>query len=187
MSSFLLIFVAVVAVVALWLIGMYNGFIKLRNKVDEAWGGIQIQLKRRYDLIPNLVETVKGYASHEKETFERLVQARNAALQVPTGDVQGQAQAQGAIASALKSVFAIAESYPELRASENFQQLQNALMDVEDNLQMARRYYQATVRDFNNKVETFPSMIIASIFNFAKRAYFELDSPEEARNVQVKF
>lgn len=185
--SYFLIFIVVVVLLALWLIGMYNGFIKLRNKVDEAWGGIQIQLKRRYDLIPNLVETVKGYASHEKETFERLVQARNAALQVPQGDVEGQAQAQGAIASALKSVFAIAESYPELRASENFQQLQQALMEVEDNLQMARRYYQATVRDFNNKVETFPSMIIASIFNFAKRPFFELDSPEEARNVQVKF
>ncbi|HMO41179.1 MAG TPA: LemA family protein [Saprospiraceae bacterium] len=185
--SYFLIFIAVVVLLAVWLIGMYNGFIKLRNKVDEAWGGIQIQLKRRYDLIPNLVETVKGYATHEKETFERLVQARSAALQVPASDIQGQAQAQGAIANALKSVFAIAENYPELRASENFQQLQNALMEVEDNLQMARRYYQATVRDFNNKVETFPSMIIASVFNFAKQPFFELDSPEEARNVQVKF
>lgn len=185
--SYFLIFIAIVVLLAVWLIGMYNGFIKLRNKVDEAWGGIQIQLKRRYDLIPNLVETVKGYATHEKETFERLVQARSAALQVPAGDIQGQAQAQGAIANALKSVFAIAENYPELRASENFQQLQNALMEVEDNLQMARRYYQATVRDFNNKVETFPSMIIASVFNFAKQPFFELDSPEEARNAQVKF
>lgn len=171
----------------LWLIGMYNGFVKLRNKAEEAWGGIQIQLKRRYDLIPNLVETVKGYATHEKETFERLVQARNTALQVPTNDVAGQAQAQGAIGSALRGVFAIAESYPELRASENFQQLQTALLDVEDTLQQARRYYQATVRDFNNKVESFPSMIIASIFNFQKRPFFELENPEEARNVQVKF
>ncbi|MFN7117221.1 MAG: LemA family protein [Saprospiraceae bacterium] len=185
--TWLLIIVAITVLLILWLVGMYNGFVRLRNKADEAWGGIQIQLKRRYDLIPNLVETVKGYATHEKETFERLVQARNAALQAPSNDVAAQAQAQGAISTALRGVFAIAENYPELRASENFQQLQNALLDVEDHLQNARRYYQATVRDFNNKVETFPSMIIASVFNFQKRPFFELENPEEARNVQVKF
>ncbi len=185
--TYFLLSIAVFAVLALWLVGMYNGFVRLRNKADEAWGGIQIQLKRRYDLIPNLVETVKGYATHEKETFEKLVQARNAALQVPQNDVEAQAQVQSQISGALRSIMAIVENYPDLKANENFKELQDALRDVEDNLQMARRYYQATVRDFNNKVETFPSMIIASIFNFTKRPFFELDSPEEARNVKVQF
>lgn len=183
----LIIFLAIVVLLGAWLIGMYNGLVRQRNKVEEAWGNIQVQLKRRFDLIPNLVETVKGYASHEKETFERLVQARNAAIQVPTNDVTAQAQAQNMVGSALRSVMAVVESYPQLRANENFQQLQASLAEVEDNLQMARRYYQATVRDLNNKVETFPTMIVASTFNFQKRPFFELENPEEARNVQVKF
>lgn len=182
-----IILIAIVVLVAFWLVAMYNGLIRQRNKVDEAWGNIQIQLKRRFDLIPNLVETVKGYATHERETFERLVQARNAAIQVPTNDVAGQAEAQGVISSALRSVMAVVENYPELKANENFQQLQASLAEVEDNIQLSRRYYQATVRDLNNKVETFPTMIVASIFNFEKRPFFELENAEEARNVQVKF
>lgn len=183
----LIIFLAVVVLLGAWLVGMYNGLVRQRNKVDEAWGNIQVQLKRRFDLIPNLVETVKGYATHERETFERLVQARNAAIQVPNNDVAAQADAQNMVTSALRSVMAVVENYPELRANENFQQLQSSLAEVEDNIQMSRRYYQATVRDLNNKVETFPTMIVASIFNFHKRPYFELENPEEARNVQVKF
>lgn len=183
----LILAIAVVVLLAITIVGMYNGLVRQRNKVDEAWGNIQVQLKRRFDLIPNLVETVKGYATHEKETFERLVQARNSAIQVPTNDVAAQGQAQSAVSSALRSVLAVVENYPELKANANFQQLMSALSEVEDNLQMSRRYYQATVRDFNNKCETFPSMIIAGLFNFQRRPFFELENPEEAENVQVKF
>lgn len=183
----MIIAVIVIVVLAFIVVGMYNGLVRGRNKVDEAWGNIQVQLKRRFDLIPNLVETVKGYATHEKETFERLVQARNAAVQVQPNDVDGQAHAQSAISGALRSVMAVVENYPELKANTNFQQLQSALSEVEDNLQMARRYYQATVRDFNNRCETFPSMIFANVFGFQRRPFFELDDPAEAENVKVKF
>lgn len=183
----MLIFAIAIVVLAIIIVGMYNGLVRQRNKVDEAWGNIQVQLKRRFDLIPNLVETVKGYATHEKETFERLVQARNSALQVPTDDVGAQGQAQSMVSSALRSVLAVVENYPELKANANFQQLMSSLSEVEDNLQMSRRYYQATVRDFNNKCETFPSMVIAGLFNFQRRPFFELENPEEAENVQVKF
>lgn len=183
----MLIAIIVIVVLAFLVVGMYNGLVRGRNKVDEAWGNIQVQLKRRFDLIPNLVETVKGYATHEKETFERLVQARNAAVQVQPNDVDGQAQAQSLISGALRSVMAVVENYPELKANTNFQQLQSALAEVEDNLQMARRYYQATVRDFNNRCETFPSMIFANVFGFQRRPFFELDDPAEAENVKVKF
>lgn len=183
----LIYIIAIVVLLAIVVVGMYNGLVRQRNKVDEAWGNIQVQLKRRFDLIPNLVETVKGYATHEKETFERLVQARNSALQVPTNDVSAQGTAQSMVSSALRSVLAVVENYPELKANANFQQLMSSLSEVEDNLQMSRRYYQATVRDFNNKCETFPSMIIAGVFNFQRRPFFELENPEEAENVQVKF
>jgi len=183
----MLIFAIAIVVLAIIIVGMYNGLVRQRNKVDEAWGNIQVQLKRRFDLIPNLVETVKGYATHEKETFERLVQARNSALQVPTDDVGAQGPAQSMVSSALRSVLAVVENYPELKANANFQQLMSSLSEVEDNLQMSRRYYQATVRDFNNKCETFPSMVIAGLFNFKRRPFFELENPEEAENVQVKF
>jgi LemA protein len=183
----LIYIIAVVVLLAVIVVGMYNGLVRQRNKVDEAWGNIQVQLKRRFDLIPNLVETVKGYATHEKETFERLVQARNSALQVPTDDVSAQGTAQSMVSSALRSVLAVVENYPELKANANFQQLMSSLSEVEDNLQMSRRYYQATVRDFNNKCETFPSMVIAGLFNFQRRPFFELENPEEAENIQVKF
>lgn len=183
----LILTIAFVVLLAVAIIGMYNGLVRQRNKVDEAWGNIQVQLKRRFDLIPNLVETVKGYATHEKETFERLVQARNSAIQAPANDVAAQGQAQSAVSSALRSVLAVVENYPELKANANFQQLMSSLSEVEDNLQMSRRYYQATVRDFNNKCESFPSMIIAGLFNFQRRPFFELENPEEAENVKVKF
>lgn len=182
-----LILIGVLAVSGFAFVGMYNGFVSLKNKVDEAWSSISVQLKRRYDLIPNIVNTVKGYATHEKDTFEKLVLARNAASQLKAGDVQGQAQAQAAISQGIRSLMAVVENYPELKANVNFMDLQNKLAETEDGLQLARRYYNATVRDFNTKCESFPSMIIARIANFSPREFFELDSPEEARNVEVKF
>lgn len=187
LNPMFLVVLLIIVVLGFIVVGMYNGLVRQRNKVDEAWGNIQVQLKRRFDLIPNLVETVKGYASHEKETFERLVQARNSAIQVQPNDVEGQAQAQSVVSGALRNVLAVVESYPELKANTNFQQLQSALSEVEDNLQMSRRYYQATVRDFNNKCETFPSVIFANLFGFQRRPFFELENPEEAENVKVKF
>jgi LemA protein len=182
-----IILIIVLVLVALFLVSLYNGFISLKNKVDEAWSGISVQLKRRYDLIPNIVNTVKGYATHEKETLERVINARNSAMSLKPGDVQGQVQANAAISQGIRQLFAIAESYPELKANANFMSLQNSLTEIEDNLQNARRYYNATVRDYNTKCESFPSVIIARAFNFATREFFELDSAEEARNVEVKF
>lgn len=186
MSGFFILLIALV-LIALFLVGIYNGFVSLKNKVDEAWSGISVQLKRRYDLIPNIVNTVKGYAAHEKETLERVINARNSAVSLKPGDVQGQAQANAAISQGIRQLFALAESYPDLKANANFMSLQNSLTEIEDNLQNARRYYNATVRDYNTKCQSFPSVIIARAFNFATREFFELDSAEESRNVQVQF
>lgn len=186
MSGFFILLIALV-LIALFLVGIYNGFVSLKNKVDEAWSGISVQLKRRYDLIPNIVNTVKGYAAHEKETLERVINARNSAVSLQPGDVQGQAQANAAISQGIRQLFALAESYPDLKANTNFMSLQNSLTEIEDNLQNARRYYNATVRDYNTKCQSFPSVIIARAFNFATREFFELDSVEESRNVQVQF
>ncbi|MCC7224210.1 MAG: LemA family protein [Chitinophagales bacterium] len=186
MSGFFILLIALV-LIALFLVGIYNGFVSLKNKVDEAWSGISVQLKRRYDLIPNIVNTVKGYAAHEKETLERVINARNSAVSLQPGDVQGQAQANAAISQGIRQLFALAESYPDLKANTNFMSLQNSLTEIEDNLQNARRYYNATVRDYNTKCQSFPSVIIARAFNFATREFFELDSAEESRNVQVQF
>ncbi|MBK8473641.1 MAG: LemA family protein [Sphingobacteriales bacterium] len=186
MSGFFILLIALV-LIALFLVGIYNGFVSLKNKVDEAWSGISVQLKRRYDLIPNIVSTVKGYAAHEKETLERVINARNSAVSLQPGDVQGQAQANAAISQGIRQLFALAESYPDLKANTNFMSLQNSLTEIEDNLQNARRYYNATVRDYNTKCQSFPSVIIARAFNFVTREFFELDSAEESRNVQVQF
>jgi len=186
MSGFFILLIALV-LIALFLVGIYNGFVSLKNKVDEAWSGISVQLKRRYDLIPNIVNTVKGYAAHEKETLERVINARNSAVSLQPGDVQGQAQANAAISQGIRQLFALAESYPDLKANTNFMSLQNSLTEIEDNLQNARRYYNATVRDYNTKCQSFPSVIIARAFNFVTREFFELDSAEESRNVQVQF
>lgn len=165
-------------------ISYYNKFIKLKNQADESWSGIDVQLKRRYDLIPNLVETVKGYASHEKETLESVIQARNMAVNAT--NVQDQAKAENFLTGALKSIFALSENYPDLKANTNFMELQKTITDVEDQLQMARRYYNAIVRDFNIACEAFPSVIIANMFNFSKREFFEIDNAER-KNVKVKF
>jgi LemA protein len=183
------IVVGIVAVVLLWTAGTYNGFIRLRTRAEEAWADIDVQLKRRYDLIPNLIETVKGYADHEKQTFEQVTEARAQALSAEqSGDPQKIAEAENMLTSALKSVFAVAEAYPELKANENFKELQIELSDTENKIQAARRFYNANVRDLNIKTETFPSNIIAGMFSFDKKEFFDLDeSPEERENVKVDF
>jgi LemA protein len=174
----------IVLLLILWFIGAYNSFIGLKNKVAEAWSGIDVQLKRRYDLIPNLVETVKGYAKHERETFEKVVQARNLAMSAK--DVPQRAEAENMISGALKTIFALAENYPELKANQNFLQLQSSLSEIEDNLQNARRYYNAVARDYNIMRESFPSVLVARIFGFPAKDFFGIDEAEKA-NVKVSF
>jgi LemA protein len=167
------------------LVGMYNSLVQLRVRADSAWSDIDVQLKRRHDLIPNLVETVKGYAAHEKGTFENIAKFRSQAMQATTpGD---KAQAENQLSGALKSLFAVAENYPELKASEQFTGLQASLNSIEDNIQNARRYYNAVVRDFNIRVQSFPTNILAGMFGFRARQFFEVDSPADRENVAVKF
>lgn len=168
----------VVAAVVLVGVGMYNSLVRLRERADAAWADIDVQLKRRYDLVPNLVETVKGYASHERETLERVIQARSAAM-----SAQGpaaRAEAEGVLTGALKSLFALAEAYPQLQAAGGFQQLQGQLSEIEEQIAQARRYYNAVVRDFNTKTQTFPSVIMARAFGFAEREFFEMEESERA-------
>ncbi len=181
------IFLIVAAVLALVFVSFYNSLVKLKNKCEEAWSSINIQLKRRFDLVPNLVETVKGYATHEKSTFEAVIQARNGVSQVSAGDVAGQAQAQAQLSQAVRQIMVLAESYPQLRANENFMSLQSSLTEIESDIQNARRYYNGVTRDFNTALETFPSVIIARLLNYSKKDYFELESADEAKAVQVKF
>ncbi len=184
MSSFLILLV-IIALVVFALIGIYNGLVRLRNMSEQAWSDVDVQLKRRYDLVPNLVETVKGYASHEKETFEKVVQARNQAMQAATP--VDKAQAENFLQSTLKSLFALAEAYPDLKANQNFIQLQTELANIEEQIQLARRYYNAVVRDLNTKIESVPSNFVASAFNFQKKEFFELESAEERKAPQVSF
>ncbi len=175
------IFVGLVVAVSA-LAFLYNRLVALRNQGDEAWSGIDVQLKRRYDLVPNLVETVKGYAQHEQGTFEKVIQARNAAI--ASSGIQAKAAAEQELAGALKGIFALAESYPELKANESFLSLQKSLSEIEDSLQLARRYYNAVVRDLNIACESFPSVFVAKLFGFSNRQYFEISDGERA-NVQV--
>ena len=180
-----LIFLGILVVIVILLIGMYNSLVQLRVRCDNAWSDIDIQLKRRHDLIPNLVETVKGYATHEKGTFENIAKFRSQAMQATTpGD---KAEAENQLSGALKSLFAVAENYPQLKASEEFTQLQGSLSQTEDTIQNARRYYNAVVRDYNTRIQSFPANMIAGSFGFQTRQFFELSSPEEKENVQVKF
>jgi len=180
----LLFVLGIIVVVGLVFAGMYNGLVKLRNKVENAWAQIDVQLKRRYDLIPNLVETVKGYASHEKETLERVIQARNMAISAE--GPQEQAQAENMISGALKSIFALSEAYPDLKANQNFLNLQEELTSSEDRISYARQFYNDTVNRYNTKIQTFPSVFVANAFGFAEREYFEAEG--EARGpVQVRF
>jgi LemA protein len=164
---------------------LYNRLASLRVRADAAWADIDAQLKRRYDLIPNLVETVKGYAGHEKGVLERVTELRSQAISAQ--GVAEQAQAENMLTQALRSVFAVAENYPQLRASENFSQLQGTLTELEDKIQAARRYYNAVVRDYNTKVHVVPSSVVAWLFNYKDREYFELTSEEEREPVRVDF
>jgi len=161
----------------------YNRLVKLRVQSDAAWADIDVQLKRRHDLIPNLVETVKGYAAHERTTFERVTEARARALSA--SGPAASAQAEGALSQALRSLFAVAENYPQLRAAENFSQLQTQISQIEDQIQLARRYYNAVVRDLNTRIAQFPSNVVAGLFNFYTREYFEMGAAErESPRVQ---
>ena len=181
------IILAIVVLLVIWIISMYNGLVKLKMKVDNSWSDIRVFLKKRFDLIPNLVNTVKGYAAHESQTFERVTQARNAAVAVPSGDVQGAAQANQALGGALRGLLAIAENYPDLKANQNFLELQTALQNIEGDLGNARRYYNATVRDYNTAIQQFPGVIVANMTGFKAREFYELDNENEAQNVEVKF
>ena len=181
------ILLAVVAVLVIYIIATYNGLIKLKVRVEEAWSDITVQLKRRADLIPNLVNTVQGYAKHEKSVFEEVTKARSAIMDAQ-GDVKKSAEAENMLSGALKSLFAVAEAYPDLKANQNFVELQRELVDTEDKIQASRRFYNGGVRDMNTKVETFPSNIIAGMFSIGKREFFEVeDQAAVEKPVEVKF
>ena len=175
----------VVGVILLWAVAVFNGLVQLRVRADGAWSDIDVQLKRRYDLIPNLIETVKGYAGHEQRVFTQVTEARSRAMQA-SGPAQKDA-AEGALTGALKSLFAVAENYPQLKANENFLGLQRSLSEIEEALQGARRYYNAVVRDYNTKLEVLPDRAIAQAAQFKPKPFFQLDSPEEAKAPKVSF
>jgi LemA protein len=181
----LLVPLIIIVVLVVFVISMYNGLVSLKVQCDNAWSDIDVQLKRRYDLIPNLVETVKGYAAHEKGTLEGVVTARNQAMTAE--GPAAKAQAEGMLTAALRQVFALAEAYPQLRAVESFNQLQGTLNSIEDSIQNARRYYNAVVRDFNTKIAQFPSNIIANMFGFKPREFFEITAPAEREAPKVSF
>jgi len=183
----MMIILAILIVIVLWAIFVFNGLISLKNRAVEAWADIEVQLKRRYDLIPNLVNSVKGYATHESSAFENVTKARSMAMGAQ-GPTEEHAKAENILTNALKSVFAIAEAYPDLKANQNFLALQNELSDTENKIQAARRFYNGNVRDLNIKIESFPSNIIASVFKFSKKEFFDLADNDVAQNpVEVKF
>ena len=181
----LIILIVVVLVIVLIIAGMYNALVQLKVRADSAWSDIDVQLKRRHDLIPNLVETVKGYATHEKGTFENVAKYRSAAMAAQTPEERG--QAEGALTMALRGLLAVAEAYPQLQASEQFKSLQNSLSSLEDALQNSRRYYNAVVRDLNTKIQSFPTNIIAGMFHFQMRQFFEITEPTERDVPAVEF
>jgi len=181
----LTIILIILGIIILWLVFIFNGLIVRKNRVEEAWSDIEVQLKRRYDLIPNIVETVKGYAVHEKGVLEEVTQARVTAMN--TKEPRAKLQAENQISQTLKTLFAVAENYPQLKANENFLQLQNELVDTEDKIQAARRFYNANVRDYNIAIQVFPANLISGAFNFKLRELFDVDKPEEKEVVKVKF
>ncbi|PWB38528.1 MAG: hypothetical protein C3F02_03320 [Parcubacteria group bacterium] len=185
MNTITWIIVIVVVLIVGWLIGVYNSLIRLRNRVDEAWSDIDVQLKRRYDLIPNLVESVKGYLKHEAGVLTKVTEARNMAM-----NAQGPAaksKAEDALSSTLKSLFAVSENYPDLKASQNFLQLQDEISDTENKIQASRRFYNGQVRDFNTKLEVFPNNMLAGAMNFKSREFFEIADLAQKENVKVSF
>lgn len=180
------IFLIIVAVLVVAAIAIYNGLVSSKNRVDEAWSDIEVQLKRRYDLIPNLVETVKGYARQESTVLENVTKARNMAMQA--GSMQEKLKDENMLSGALKSLFAVSEAYPELKSNTNFMQMQRDLTDTEDKIQASRRFYNGTVRDYNTKLQTVPTNIFANMFGFTKRDYFDIDEKgAEGQPVKVSF
>lgn len=179
------IVLAIIAIIIIWIIAMYNGLIGLKNRVDEAWSDIDVQLKRRYDLIPNLIETVKGYAAHEQGTLEKVIAARNIAMQASS--TEEKSKAEDALSGTLKSIFALAENYPDLKANQNFLELQRELTDTEDKIQASRRFYNGNVRDFNTKVQVFPTNLMAGMLGFKSRQFFEISDAAQKEPIQVKF
>ena len=184
----LLILLGVVALLAVVIIGMYNSLIRLKNRVEEAWSDIDVQLKRRYDLIPNLIETVKGYAGHEKKTLQNVTEARANAMKAQEGgNAKDQAAAENMLSGTLKTLFALSENYPDLKANANFLELQRELSDTENKIMASRRFYNGNVRDFNTKLEVFPTNIIGNMLGFKSREYFEIADEKERDNVKFKF
>lgn len=181
-----IIIVILLAVLFVYGVTSYNDFVMLRMRVKEAWSDIEVQMKRRYDLIPNLVETVKGYAKHESSTLEKVIQARNIAMAASKGNLKEIAANETVLTGALKSIFALSENYPELKANTNFMELHRELRDTEDKLQAARRFYNGNVMAYNTKIELFPSNIVAAVFHFNMREFFELDETEQAARQAVK-
>jgi LemA protein len=181
-----LIAIILLVVFIVYSISVYNKFVVLRMRVKEAWSDIEVQMKRRYDLIPNLVETVKGYAKHESGTLEKVIQARNMAMAIPKGDVKKLSEGETILSGALKSMFALSENYPELKANANFMELQRELRDTEDKLQAARRFFNGNVLAYNTRIELFPSNIVASMFHFEKEDFFELAETEQAAREAIK-
>lgn len=180
------VIIAAIVVLVIVVAVIYNRFIRYRNLLNEAWSGIDVQLKRRHDLIPNVVETVKGYARHERKTFEEITRLRSK-MTDPDMTVKETEKLESSFTQALKSIFALAEAYPDLKANQNFIVLQKTLADVEEQLQLARRYYNGTVRDYNILVESFPNNILASLFHFSKAEYFEIELATERETPEVKF
>ncbi|QRX63576.1 LemA family protein [Dysgonomonadaceae bacterium zrk40] len=182
---FVLVLLLVVVFLLLYAVSVYNKLVRLRTLVDEAWSGINVQLKKRHDLIPNLVESVKGYAAHEKETFERVTQARTGAIQA--NDLKSQETAENNLNAALGRLMLVAEQYPELKANQNYMQLQDQLSLIESDIEKSRRYYNGTVREKNILIETFPSNLIAGMFHFTKSLFFELENESEKEVPKIKF
>jgi len=179
------IIIAILAVLVAYIVAMYNALIRLRNQVQEGWSGIDVQLKRRYNLIPNLVSTVKGYQQHENETLRQVTELREQAMN--TNDIKSKAKLESALSSSIGKLLVSVEAYPDLKASQNFLDLQKQLSDIEDQIQMARRYYNGTARDYNTKIQSFPDMIIANMFRFKARDYFEVEGEAEKAVPKVDF
>jgi LemA protein len=188
MSTISWVILAIIAIVAIALISMYNGLIRLKNRVEEAFSDMDVQMKRRYDLIPNLVESVRAYAKHEEGTLEKVIKARNDAMNAHKGtDFKEQIATENMLSSTLKSLFALSENYPDLKANQNFLELQRELTDTEDKIMSSRRFYNGNVRDFNTKLQVFPTNILGKMLGFMNMSYFELADEKQRENVQVKF
>ncbi len=180
-----IVILGLIAVIVVVFITVYNGLVRMRNTVKSAWSDIDVQLKKRFNLVPNLIDTVKGYAKHEKEVFEKVTEARAQAL--GGGSPKEMGEKDNFFKDTLKSLFAVAEAYPELKANENFIKLQVQFQDIENNIESARRYYNATVRDYNTGIQVFPGVIVANMFNFTPEEFFQLDSPDERQPVRSDF